>query len=92
MLLNTFHGKQDHTFTKIYKLYHQNNNKKFSSATTVSQWCGAVNCSLYRCRKKNILAFIGITYIMPFKISKRNSNKFKTFLRPQICKEQNKDL
>ena len=26
--------------------------------------------------------FIPITYLMPFKISKRNSSRFKTFLRP----------
>ena len=28
MLLNTFHGKQGHTFTKIYKLYNRITTKK----------------------------------------------------------------
>ena len=43
MLINTFHGKQEHTFTKIYKLYNRITTKKFSSAAADSRWCGAVN-------------------------------------------------
>ena len=33
MPINTFHGKQDHTFTKIYKF----------STMADSEWCEAVN-------------------------------------------------
>ena len=42
ILINTFLGKQDHTFTKIYKLYNWITTKKFSSSAANSGWCGAL--------------------------------------------------
>ena len=44
MLINTFDGKQqDHTFTKIYKLYNRMTTKKFSSTTADTELCEAAN-------------------------------------------------
>ena len=91
-VINTFQDKQNHTFTKIYKLQNRINTKKFSSTTADSEWCSAVNAvtpDMQRIRQSCIkiglqekLTFIHITYIMPFKTSRRNFSKFKTFLRP----------
>ena len=93
MLINTFHGNQDRTFTKIYKFYNRIttrvliNNGRFR-VVWHSQCNGGQNRE--RCERpvkiasdlqKN-LTFICIKYIMPFKTSKRNASKFKTFLRP----------
>ena len=41
--INTFYVKQDHTFTKIYKLYNHMTTKKFSSITADAEWREAVN-------------------------------------------------
>ena len=48
MLLNTFHGRQDHTSANIYKLYNRIMTKKFSSATSDSGCCGAVNAIMVK--------------------------------------------
>ena len=41
-------GKQDHTFTKIYKLYNRITTKRFSSAAADSKCCGAVNAMVVK--------------------------------------------
>ena len=90
MLIDTFHGKHNHTFTKIYKCYNR------ITTTADSEWCGAVNAMVVKNVKdanvllkllpirRNIcgkiwlqekLTFICITYIMLFKTSKRSSSK-----------------
>ena len=78
MLINTFHGKQDHTVAKIYKFYNRTTTTKIAD----SEWCGAVNAMVVKnvkdvplkllplCRKiwlQENLTFIRITFIMPFK-------------------------
>ena len=89
MLTNTFHGKQDNTFTKIYKIWESISNKRSDKQrqiqSGVAQSVEDENVPLKLlpiCGKiwlQEKVTFIRITYLMPFKISKRNSSKFKTF-------------
>ena len=98
MLINTFHGKQDHTFRKITKFYNRITTRVLiNNDRLIVVWCSQCNGDQKRerlerqlkllpiCRKiwlQDKRTFIRITHIMPFKTSKSNSSKFKTFLRP----------
>ena len=88
MLINTFHGKQNHTFTKIYKFYNRIttgiliNNGRFRVVLRSQCNDGQKHESCKRLVKtasdmlkgwlQEKLTFICITHIMPFKISKNN--------------------
>ena len=77
ILINTFHGKQDHTFTKIYKFYNRITTRVLIRPVKIASGIH-VYAERFGCKKNSLLIEIPAN-LRPFEGLKSSKTKIKTF-------------